>query len=229
MPMAKIRVVKKNSAMQMKPAGETHALPEARISTIEAPYPIYLDGFLSNEECCDIQKELEFTLWRPSLIRQKQEDGAYHNVLNLPFRVSNTATQEWFSDKLNSKLARLEDRLHKLIDFDPACLESWQATTYSREGYLNYHLDSGYWEDHPAGDRLLTFLIYLTTPRQGGGTHFRALDIQIKARAGRLVIWNNLFPNGGADHRMVHSGEPLLDGRKITLVTWVRQKPCKGL
>jgi 2OG-Fe(II) oxygenase superfamily len=226
MPMA--RMAKKKLAMQVRTGGVTCALWGARKAAIESPYPIYFEEFLSSEECCDIRRELKFTLWRPSLIRKKQEDGAYRNVLSVPFRLSETATQDWFSDRLRSKLAQVEDRLNELIEFHPKCLESWQATTYARNGYLNYHLDSGYWEDHPAGDRLLTILIYLTTPQTGGGTHFRALDISIKARAGRLVVWNNLLPHGGADHRMLHSGEPLVEGEKITLVTWVRQKPCRN-
>jgi len=227
MPHSTLQVVNNNMATQVRAGGATRALA-GRLAMIESPYPIYFEGFLSVEECSNIRKELEFTLWRPSLIRQKQQDGAYQDVLSIPFRLSETALQKWYGDRLNGKLKQIEDRLLELIDFDLACLESWQATNYPRKGYLNYHLDSGYWEDHPAGDRVLTFLIYLTTPQKGGGTHFRALDITIEAKAGRLMVWNNLFPAGGADHRMFHSGEPLVKGEKITLGTWARQRPCRA-
>jgi hypothetical protein len=57
-------------------------------------------------------------------------------------------------------------------------------------------LDAGYWDDHYAGDRILTFLLYLRTSLKGGGTYFRALDTYVDARAGRLLVWENLFPNG---------------------------------
>jgi len=217
------------AASPVKRCGRLHALALSRQAAIGLPRPLCLDGFLSNGECSSILRELEFTLWRPSLTYQKQEDGEYRDVLNVPFRVSETAYQEWFSDELNAQLAQIEKRLQTLIDFDSSYLEPWQATSYALNGHFNYHLDAGYWENHFAGDRILTFLIYLTTPKKGGSTHFRALDIDIRAKAGRLVVWNNLFPDGGCDHRMTHSGAPLLEGEKTTLVTWMRQKPCRTL
>jgi prolyl 4-hydroxylase len=187
--------------------------------------PFVVDRFLEEQECSEIRKELVFSLWRPSMVREKQEDGAYRDVLSRPVRVSDTAVQQWFSDDVKGALKKIEKRLQQFIPFDPVCLEPWQATNYGSDGFLSYHLDSGYWEDHPAGDRVITFLIYLTTPLKGGGTHFRALDLHIDAVAGRLVIWKNLFPDGRPDHRMLHSGFPLVKGEKIILVTWVRQKP----
>jgi hypothetical protein len=126
---------------------------------------------------------------------QRQADGSYLNRLTL-FRVSGTAHEEWFSSELKAILRRVEKRLHRLFGADPAHLESWQATNYCRQGKFDYHLDAGYWDDHYAGDRILTFLLYLRTSLKGGGTYFRALDTYVDARAGRLLVWENLFPNG---------------------------------
>lgn len=183
----------------------------------------FIDGFLSEAECSSILEELEVAPWQPSLTYRKQTDGAYRNELS-PLRVSETAYQDLFTAKLKAMLRRVEKRLQKLVDFDPAHLEYWQATNYPGKGEFYYHLDSGYWDDHYAGDRILTFLLYLNTPLKGGGTHFRALDVYVEARAGRLLVWDNLFPNGDCNHRMIHSSVPLLRGKKTTLVTWQRQK-----
>jgi prolyl 4-hydroxylase len=184
---------------------------------------LFIDGFLSERQCHQILEELDFAFWRPSLTYQKQRDGNYLNRLT-SFRVSTTAHQEWFSKKLNSILVSIEKRLQRLFRIDPLHLEPWQATDYRRHGKFDYHLDSGYWENHYAGERILTFLLYLRTPIGGGGTHFRALDTYVHARAGRLLVWNNLFPDGSCDYRMIHSSMPLLKGRKTTLVTWQREK-----
>ena len=167
--------------------------------------------------------ELDCALWRPSLTYQKQQDGSYRNQLS-PLRVSDTAHIEWFSDPLKSMLASIDRRLHQEFGVDPAYLEDWQATDYPPGGKFDYHLDAGYWDDHHAGDRILTFLLYLNTPSRGGATHFRALDKTVAARTGRLLVWNNLFPNGNCDARMIHSGTPVIAGRKTTLVSWQRQK-----
>jgi prolyl 4-hydroxylase len=183
----------------------------------------FIDGFLSGEECGNILEELELAPWQPSLTYRKQEDGVYRNELS-SLRVSETAYQDFFTGKLKATMRRIEKRLQKIVELDTSHLEYWQATTYPRKGEFYYHLDSGYWDDHYAGDRRLTFLLYLNTPLKGGGTHFRALDVYVEATAGRLLVWDNLFPSGDCNHRMIHSSVPLLKGKKTTLVTWQRQK-----
>jgi len=183
----------------------------------------FIEGFISEEKCSRILEELEIAPWQPSLTYRKQKDGTRRNMLS-PFRVSKTAHQSWFGDELNAMLRLIEKRLQTLFGLDSANLEYWQATDYHRRGKFDYHLDAGYWGNHYAGERILTFLLYLNTPLKGGETHFRALDVNVEAKAGRLLVWENLFPNGDCNHRMIHSATPLLRGKKTTLVTWQRQK-----
>jgi prolyl 4-hydroxylase len=182
-----------------------------------------IDDFLSAEECRWLLYELQFSLWRPSLTYMQQENGVRRDVLS-PLRVSETAQQRFFTDEMQEKTTELETRLQRWVELEACNLESWQATDYPLGGNFYYHMDSGYWDAHYAGDRIYTFLLYLTTPEKGGGTDFRALGRSVEAKAGRLVIWNNLFANGDSNHRMIHSGMPLLKGKKTTLVTWLRQK-----
>jgi len=196
--------------------------PKFSLNIVEDDVMI-VDDFLSPEEIEFILKDLEFALWRPSLTYMLHKDGVRRDVLS-SLRVSETAQQRFFSDELQEKMSQLESRMQQLIKMDKDHLETWQATDYPQGGEFYYHMDSGYWDAHYSGDRIFTFLLYLTTPEKGGGTHFRAIDRQVKAKAGRLVIWNNLFANGDSNHRMIHSSMPLLKGKKTTLVTWLRQK-----
>jgi prolyl 4-hydroxylase len=182
-----------------------------------------IDGFLSEQECRDILDELKFAFWQPSLTYVQRADGRHFNAKSSA-RVSSTAHVDWFTNELLQIVKRIEQRLQKLFGADPAKLEPWQATEYSRNEKFDFHLDSGYWGDHPAGDRTLTFLLYLTTPLKGGATRFRALDKSFDAKAGRLLVWNNLFANGNPNAKMIHSATPVLGGRKVTLVTWQRQR-----
>ena len=196
--------------------------PKFSINIVEDDVMI-VDDFLSSEECKFILDDLEFALWRPSLTYMLHQDGLRRDVLS-PLRVSETAQQRFFSEELQAKITLLESRMQQLVKMDADHLETWQATDYPLGGKFYYHMDSGYWDTHYSGDRIYTFLIYLTTADKGGGTHFRALGRKVKAKAGRLIIWNNLFANGDSNHRMIHSSMPLLQGRKTTLVTWLRQK-----
>jgi prolyl 4-hydroxylase len=182
-----------------------------------------IDHFLSHAECDLILEELRFAIWRPSLTYMLQQDGTRRDVLS-PYRVSETAQQKWFSDELQARVTEIERRFEEMFCLEKANLEYWQGTDYPAGGSFYYHLDSGYWEDHYAGDRILTLLLYLTTPVEGGGTHFRALDRTVEAKAGRLLVWNNLFQDEKCNYRMIHSSVPLIEGRKTTLITWLRQK-----
>lgn len=193
------------------------------VATRIADDMVAIDGFLTEAECELALDELELAVWQPSMVYVRHDDGIYRDIMS-PLRVSETAQQRWFGDPLKQLLERVEERIHDLFEVDPADLETWQATTYPYGGTFYYHLDAGYWDGHYAGDRILTFLVYLTTPRRGGGTRFRALDVDVPAKAGRLLVWNNLFPHGGADYTKIHSSMPLKLGAKTTLITWQRQK-----
>jgi len=197
-------------------------LPVSRVTRLSESIGI-VDAFLSVKECHSIVAELEFSAWQPSLTYRQRSGGSYHNVLS-PFRVSETAHQQWFSEELTVLVKIIEDRMQSLMAVNLGRLEPWQATRYSPGGRFDYHLDAGYWDAHHAGDRVSTFVLYLDTPSQGGSTHFRALDISVKAKAGRLLVWNNLFANGECDYRMIHCSTPVFKGTKTTLVTWLRQK-----
>ena len=214
-PMAEVASIEGMRGIERRPAD---ILKKPLASEI-----FLIDNFLSSEECAHILDELRFTLWQPSLTYMLQEDGSRRNVLN-SYRVSKTADQKWFSEDLEMLVTGIERRFESLFGLDAANLEHWQATDYPTSGSFYYHLDSGYWETHYSGERILTLLLYLTTPEVGGETHFRALDIQVAAQAGSLLVWNNLFPNGNCNYRMIHSSVPLIEGKKTTLITWLRQK-----
>jgi prolyl 4-hydroxylase len=184
---------------------------------------VLIDNFLTQEKCDQILKELEFVPWHSSLTYQREADGNRRNHLTND-RVSESAHHEWFTGRLNVMIRQIENRLKTLFGAEREDLEYWQATNYSHNGKFDYHLDAGYWNNHYAGDRILSFLLYLNTPVRGGQTHFRALDVEVEAKAGRLLVWENLFPNGYCNHRMIHSARPLLKGKRTTLVTWQRQK-----
>jgi hypothetical protein len=152
-------------------------------------------------------------------------DGTMQDVVN-GFRTSESAYHHWFTPKLQDLLTSLDQRTCTAFGFEHECLEPWQATRYKPGGSFEFHRDSGYWGDHPAGERITTFLLHLVAADVGGSTSFRALDLIVPAAPGRLVFWLNLNDNNGrADYRMIHSGAPVEKGTKLTLASWQRQRP----
>ena len=184
----------------------------------------YVDHFLSPDEVAFVTRELQYSYWRPSPTYQAMPDGTRRDVVN-SFRSSESAYYHWFTPKLLDFLATVDQRVCTAFDFDPPCIEPWQATKYKPGGSFEFHRDSGYWSDHPAGERITTFLLHLVAAEVGGSTAFRALGLDVPPAPGRLVFWLNLLDNGRADHRMIHSGAPVEKGIKLTLASWQRQRP----
>jgi prolyl 4-hydroxylase len=182
-----------------------------------------VDSFIKPAVCREILAELQDANWHSSMVIQ-HGSSAYRTAIHEDFRSSRSLRQEWFSDRLQDLVVQGEKALAEYFGCDPARLELWQATRYEPGERFSYHLDAGSWRRSKAGERVRTYLLYLDSPKKGGETHFRALDIRIRPKAGRLAAWNNLLPTGGCDHAMVHAGLDVIAGTKTTLVTWERER-----
>jgi prolyl 4-hydroxylase len=187
---------------------------------------LWLDNFISDDTCAKIRSELEYAHWRPSTVVSRGRGGntVVHHSRS---RLSESAMEEWFSDDLARIVAAIDRRLVRMLRASKSRYESWQAIRYGKGGKFDYHYDSGYWRAEPGAERQITVLLYLNTPRRGGSTHFRELALDIEARAGRLVLWENLLADGERDPKMIHCSVPLQCGRKLALVTWIRQRPIR--
>lgn len=185
--------------------------------------PRWMDGFLSERTCGVVLEELEVAFWRGSSVVRRRRDGSLETCDSVR-RVSETADEEWFSPRLRRELRKIEARVAAMLHVDVTRFEPWQATRYRRGGRFDFHLDAGYWAGDPAGDREKTVLVYLDTPGRGGATRFQELGLDVDARAGRLLTWDNLLADERSNARMLHAAAPVFRGVKTVLVTWIRQR-----
>lgn len=185
--------------------------------------PLWTDAFLSPAKCRSVLEELEFAFWRPSTVVRRGNAGELHSSTS-EARVSESTSEEWFSTPLKREIRQLERRIARQLSCSPTRFESWQATRYGPGDGFDYHLDCGYWTQEARGERWMTVLLYLDTPEQGGATHFKHLDVEVKAQAGRVLMWRNLLANGQCNSQMLHASMPLVRGQKTTLVTWIRER-----
>jgi prolyl 4-hydroxylase len=186
---------------------------------------IWLDGFLRPDQCDAMVRELDFAYWSRSKLYVEVGDGQYQHRLG-DKRDSMTTSERWFTAPLCRAITAIDRRLARRLPQVLTHREEWQATRYARGGRFGYHSDGGYFAGEPAGERTHTVLIYLEAPRRGGVTRFPHLDVDVRSVVGRLAIWSNLTADGRGDPDMVHAGMPVSEGRKTTLVTWIREREC---
>ena len=87
---------------------------------------------------------------------------------------------------------------------------------------------------YPTGDRLATFMLYLSEVPKGGWTAFPRLGVAIAPQKGSAVFWYNLKRSGRSDMAMLHGGCPVVLGSKWVANKWIRENanifhnPCGG-
>jgi prolyl 4-hydroxylase len=187
---------------------------------------VIIDDFITEQQLKNIVFELQFTHWtRSSVVKYNGEENSptFYNHM----RKSESSTQTLFAEDLNKEVVAIERKLASLLQTNSNKFEEWQATRYIKDDKFDYHVDCGNWGNSLTGERRRTILLYIDAPLKGGETKFRALNLIVQPVKGRLVIWNNLLPNGKCNFAMIHSSLPILEGTKTVLVTWERERNLK--
>ena len=78
-----------------------------------------------------------------------------------------------------------------------------------------------------AGQRSWTAMIYLNEPEEGGATRFKVIGKSFRPETGKLLLWNNLLPDGTANAATLHQGMKVRKGTKYILTQWYRERPLR--
>ena len=67
-------------------------------------------------------------------------------------------------------------------------------------------------------------MLYLNQPEDGGATRFRAIGKTIRPETGKLLLWNNLNPDGSPNEATLHQGMKVRKGTKYIVTLWFREQ-----
>jgi prolyl 4-hydroxylase len=144
------------------------------------------------------------------------------------FRTSETCDL----DPANPLVARVQQRLSRLTGIPLSQAEPLQGQRYAPGQEFRPHTDSFnpggadyFLHCAEAGQRSWTAMIYLNEPDEGGATRFKAISKTIQPETGKLILWNNLLPDGSPNAATIHQGMKVRRGTKYVLTQWYRQYP----
>jgi prolyl 4-hydroxylase len=177
-----------------------------------------LEGFLRPGECTRLTNLIRHHL-RASTVTIAGTERSFRTSLTCDLSL------------LRSRIAtEIDRRISRILGIRLEYSEGIQAQCYEVGQQFRAHTD--YFEPGTEeyarfaaerGNRTWTFMVYLNEGMEGGGTRFHAINQVFQPRQGMAVIWNNLNPDRTPNQSTLHSGEPVLAGRKVIITKWFRE------
>ena len=179
-------------------------------------------GFADAATCSALMERIDANR-RPSTIADD---------LGIPnFRTSETCDL----DSAEPLVAGIEERISQLLGIPVPYGEPLQGQRYAVGQEFKAHTDtfepgSPDFLVHCAelGQRTWTAMLYLNEPDAGGATRFKAIAKTIQPETGKLLVWNNLLPDGQPNPATLHQGMPVRRGTKYVLTKWFRGNARAG-
>lgn len=162
--------------------------------------------------------------------RQRQPSTVADSNGDERFRTSETCHM----DSGHPVVSQVRTMIAALLGLPIAHAEPLQGQRYGLGGEFKQHCD-WFRPDSPdydtyctapgCGQRTWTAMAYLDSVEGGGHTLFPLLGIDMEPKAGTLLMWNNLNPDGSGNAATAHHATPVTRGVKNVITSWFREKP----
>jgi prolyl 4-hydroxylase len=193
--------------------------------TLTAPRIVLLGNVLSHEECDELVKFCEPLLARSPVVADADGSVRLHE--------NRTSRGAGLRRGATEIIARIETRLAELAQWPAERAEGLQVSRYDATQEYRAHFD---WMDPDVpglrkhlgtgGQRLATFILYLSEVESGGETSFPDIGLEVMPRKGGAVFFVNTDSRHAPDRRTLHAGRPVIKGVKLVANKWLRQREC---
>ena len=178
-----------------------------------------LRDFLAGDTCRELIALIDANR-RPSTLADDQGEAQ--------FRTSETCDL----DATHPLVAMVQARLSNLTGIPLSHGEPLQGQRYAAGQQFKPHTDTFnpggadyYVHCAEGGQRSWTAMIYLNRPEEGGATRFKTIGKTVQPETGKLLLWNNLLPDGSPNGATLHQGMKVRRGTKYILTQWYREHP----
>uniref|UniRef100_A0AAV2J353 Fe2OG dioxygenase domain-containing protein n=1 Tax=Knipowitschia caucasica TaxID=637954 RepID=A0AAV2J353_KNICA len=143
------------------------------------------------------------------------------------YRISKSA---WLKDSSHAVIEKLDLRISMVtgLNVNHPFGEYLQVVNYGIGGHYEPHFDHATAPTSPVyklntGNRVATFMIYLSSVEAGGSTAFIYANFSLPVVEKAAVFWWNLHRNGEGNVDTLHAGCPVLVGDKWVANKWIHE------
>ena len=191
------------------------------LMNMKHPRVVVFSGLLSDAECDQI-----IALAGPRMARSETVDNTTGGS---EVNVARTSRGMFFERGETGVIDRVERRVAALLGWPIENGEGLQVLHYQPGAEYKPHYD--YFDPvHPGsatiltrgGQRVGTLLMYLNTPKKGGGTTFPDVGLEVAPIKGNAVYFS--YDRAHVDTKSLHGGAPVIEGEKWVATKWLRER-----
>lgn len=197
------------------------ARPEI-IFTCDKPVVVVMNNFLTADECDALIASAQDKFQDARVV--DPESGAFVK------HKDRTSINAAFTRGETDLIRTIEARIAELVQWPVENGEGLQVLWYAIGGEYKNHFD--YFDaKHPGerknlergGQRVGTFLMYLSDVEAGGATRFPRMNFEVRPKKGMALYFGDMLASGEGDKLSLHAGTPVIAGTKYLATKWLRE------
>ncbi|XP_048758000.2 prolyl 4-hydroxylase subunit alpha-1-like isoform X1 [Ostrea edulis] len=190
---------------------------------------VYLDPWIVvyHNVVADHEIETIKRLATPKLNRATVHNSRTGKLETAEYRVSKSA---WLKDDDDVVIRNVNRRIGAVSSLNVETAEELQIANYGLGGQYEPHFDFARKEEKSAfrdlgsGNRIATWLTYMTDVDAGGATVFPYIGVKLFPEKGAAAFWYNLYRNGDGIYNTRHAACPVLVGQKWVSNKWIHER-----
>ncbi|XP_063444802.1 prolyl 4-hydroxylase subunit alpha-2-like isoform X3 [Mytilus trossulus] len=188
---------------------------------------IYLDPYLVayHDVISDYELAVIKSIATPKLGRATVHNAKTGKLEFAHYRVSKSA---WLRPDDDIVVERVNRRISAVTKLEMDTAEDLQIANYGIGGHYEPHFDFARKPNSIVaqinGNRIATFLTYMSDVEAGGATVFPYIGVKIFPKRGMAAFWYNLYKNGDGIYDTRHAACPVLVGTKWVSNKWIHER-----
>ena len=173
---------------------------------------IEIDNYLSSSECDEL------------ILYADKQEYFKSQVLSPKGSVDSKtrkSKQLWLTDNSHIYCNKISKIASQITQLPIENMEELQIVKYEKGGYFKAHYDPEVVYKSNINDRIYTIIIYLNDNFEGGETYFKELDIYVKPKKGKAVLFKSLNNDKKILRKSFHQGQEITSGVKYMCNKWI--------